>query len=407
MSLGDALNALTQPGNPGQTVRQPAAPRGWDPGVVYAPDGQAMTVTTPATAAVQGGEDDWRRMVADLGLDVPPGWRVRLVEAKYDPAAWHRDAEGEDAVTRPVFRYRFAVEPDLAAALQLDEGLVAEALRRRARKPTETATDRALLVAFADPQLGKVDQAGGSRETLHRIGERLDRLEDHLRDLKRAGRPVSSIYWLDAGDGVEGFNNVTGQKYSNDLTMTEQVRVYRRIVFESLDRLAGKVDRVVAAVCGSNHAQVRDGRDPVGPPVNDWGIEVYSQVQDAYSRNPDRYGHVQFAFPDRWHDTLSLDVAGTIVGLAHGHQARSVGKVVDWWRGQTFGRQPIASARILVTGHWHHLRMEQVGDGRLWVMAPSIDNGSAWWSAVAGDVSAPGMLVMSVDASGWDDLRIL
>jgi hypothetical protein len=31
---------------------------------------------------------------------------------RYDPAAWHRDEQGDDAVTRPVWRYRFIVEPD-------------------------------------------------------------------------------------------------------------------------------------------------------------------------------------------------------------------------------------------------------------------------------------------------------
>lgn len=415
MSLLDDLAALKAPGaNHGTTlpgtVRPETAPKGWEPGYRVEPGGAMLVTTTAQTANVQHDEHAWHRMVEDLGLTIPEGWRVRLVEAKYDPAAWTRDTPDQDkAVTRPVWRYRFAVEPDTRALLAGDlETLIRDAMRTRRKRPKETEdTERALIVVYADAQLGKVGSGGDSRALAARIADRFDRMEDHIRDLRKIGRGPTSAYWMDAGDGLENFDNVTNQAFTNDLTLTEQVRAYRRVVFEGLNRLARLFPDVTAAVCGSNHGQVRRGKDPVGPPINDWGIEVLSQVQDAFAANPDAYGHVKFAYPAEWRSSLALDVAGTRVGLAHGHHASNPNKVPEWWAKQAFGGEPVGDARILITGHWHHLRAQQLADGRLWVQAPTLDNASDWWAELSGDQSVPGMLVLSVTKDGWDDLRLL
>ncbi|MFF9901237.1 hypothetical protein [Streptomyces longispororuber] len=415
LTLTSDLQALLEPASHGQRQAAqvqrayPAAPRGWETGVRYEAGG-TMVVTAPPADQPPAGEADWRARVEEMGLAVPDGFRVRLVEAKHDPAAWHRDVQGEDAVTRAVWRCRYVIEPAQPAWMSLGDvdALVRDAMRRR-RKPraaVDTA-ERALVVVYADAQAGKVGRDGGTPELVARIAERFDRLDDHIRDLKTVGRAPSVAYWADAGDCVEGFENVASQAFTNDLTLTEMVRVHRRVTFEGLDRLAGKFGRVVAATCGSNHARVRRGKDAVGPPVDDWGIEVMSQIADAYARNQDAYGHVSFVMPERWRDTVSLDVAGRIVGLAHGHQYARPEKAGDWWRGQTFGRQPVADADILITGHFHHFRAQQVGDGRLWIQAPTLDNGSDWHTVRSGEVSASGLLVFSVGPDGWDDLRIL
>ncbi|MFJ4988746.1 hypothetical protein ACIP9H_33720 [Streptomyces sp. NPDC088732] len=415
MTLTTDLQELLEPtgglqAQPHQVQRpQASTPRGWETGVRYEPSG-TMVVTTPATEQPPNSEADWRERVEALGLAIPDGFRVRLVEARHDPAAWHRDAQGDDAVTRAVWRCRYVIEPATPAWMSADDvdALVRDAMRRR-RKP-RTAVDtaeRALVVVYADAQAGKVGRDGGTPELVARVAERFDRLDDHIRDLKAVGRGPSAAYWMDAGDCVENYENTAQQAYTNDLTMTEMIRVHRRITFEGLDRLAGRFDRVVAATCGSNHGRVRRGREAVGPPSDDWGLEVMSQVADAYARNADAYGHVSFVVPETWRETVSLDVAGTIVGLAHGHQYARPDKAGDWWRGQTFGRQPVADAAVLVTGHFHHFRAQQMGHGRLWIQAPTLDNGSDWYTVRSGEVSTSGLLVLSVGPDGWDDLRIL
>lgn len=414
VSLGGD-HPTTVPGSMRPTDRvhplESRAQKGWEPGYRIDQGTGGMIVTTTAQVAnVQHDEHAWHGMVEDLGLTIPEGWLVRLVEAKYDPVAWTRDSPDQKlATTRPVWRYRFAVEPDRYAIHAEDvDSLIRDAMKvKRKRKELAAPATRSLNVVYADPQAGKVAILGGTRELVSRFRDCMDMLDDHLRDLKKVGRAPDVAAWLDAGDSCEGFQNVTAQKYTNDLSMTQQIRVHRRLTFAGLDYLASKFPKVKAASCGSNHARVREGKDPVGPPDDDWGLEVLSQVQDAYSRNDAAYGHVDFAYPPAWKDTVCLPLGGLPVGLAHGHQFNKPEQVSTWWKGQTFGNQPVTDARVLVTGHFHHFAAKEVGDGRLWVQAPTIDNGSDWFTQRSGEASQPGILVFSTTEDGWDDLRIL
>lgn len=395
---------------PSSSGTVPTAPVGreWQPGVAFSADG-AMTVVTAPSATSPQDPSAWKAAVEELGLAVPEGWTVQLTEAKYDPAAWTRSAEGESAVTQAVWRLKFRVAPSSMAGYGAEDiaAMVRDAMRVKRTPRPPVAPSRGLVVAYSDPQTGKVDNRGGTPELVARIAEKFDRLQDHTRDLKALGRPVDSAFWMDAGDCIEGQQNVASQLATNDLTMTEMVRLHRRLTFDGLSRLARQFDRVTAAVCASNHAQHRINGKTVGPPSDDWGIETMQQVADAFNCNPAAYGHVKFVLPEKWQETVSVDVAGTVVGLSHGHQVRGPGRIVDWWRGQTFGEQPVASAKILLTGHFHHFRAEEVGSGKLWLQAPALDNGSSWYANRTGDDSRAGLLTFSVGPDGWSDLVIL
>jgi hypothetical protein len=430
------LNALIAPGGAhGTTIegtQRPtagsAAPKGWEPGVRYEAAGLGMLVTTTAqTVNVQQDEGAWRGMVEELGLSVPEGFVVRLVEAKYDPAAWHRDSEfvkdesgysetgwtKAPAVTRPVWRYRFAIEHATQQVHREDvDRIIAEVMRQRPKKKkgaSAPAAVSALNVVYADPQAGKVALLGGTEALAHRVADSFDLLTDHLRDLKKVGRLPTDAAWWDGGDCIENFNNVRAQERTNDLQLTQQVRAHRRFTFHGLDYLAGRFAAVNAYTAGSNHAQVRVGSDPAGPPSDDWGIDVLSSVQEGYSRNPEAYGHVRFGYPHEWRDSLCDLSGGLPIGLAHGHQFKNGSEkaVRDWWAGQTFGNQPVASARVLISGHFHHFAAKEMGDGKLWIQAPTLDNGSDWFTRISGEVSVPGLLVFTSTPDGWDDLRIL
>lgn len=407
-----------------------AAPKGWEPGVQFRSDG-GMTVTTPPTALnLQRDEGAWTAFVQDsMDLELPAGYVAILKEAKFDPAAWHRDTEfqqypdAEDrepgkkwtkapAVTRPVWRYRFAIELASEQVHREDvDRIIAEVMRRKRKRPTAPAAagPRALNVVYADPQAGKVAILGGTEALAARVAGCFDMLEDHIRDLRKVGRAPTSATWWDGGDCIEGFNNVRSQERTNDLQMTQQVRAHRRFTLHGLGFLADRFAEVDALTCGSNHAINRDGKDPVAGVDDDWGIEVLSQVQDAYALNPDAYGHVRFGYPHQYRDTLLAVSGGLPIGLAHGHQFKggTDKAVADWWKGQTFGNQPVADARVLITGHYHHFAAREMGDGRLWIQAPTLDNGSDWFTRIAGEVSVPGLLVFSSTPDGWDDLRIL
>ena len=99
------------------------------------------------------------------------------------------------------------------------------------------------------------------------------------------------------------------------------------------------------------------------------------------------------------------EAAGTIIGATHGHVFRK-GKGHDWWARQAHARHRIAAADILLTGHYHHLRIEQDGD-RLWMQAPTVDTGSPWYDQRHGGRSTPGTLTFWTSHGHASDISVI
>src|SRR5512139_1258953 len=177
--LADRLANLTPADTP--TRPRPVHPKGWEPGVRYEQSG--MLVTTPPSSALDGGEQEWRQQVEAMGLTVPDGYRVRLVEAKHDPAAWHRDTQGDDAVTRPVWRLRFAVEPDPGSVLEDTDlaAIIAEVRKTRRKAPPAREGGGSFVVVAGDLQVGKTGSGGGTEDLIKRVMGRFDRMEQRVR----------------------------------------------------------------------------------------------------------------------------------------------------------------------------------------------------------------------------------
>ena len=134
-----------------------------------------------------------------------------------------------------------------------------------------------------------------------------------------------------------------------------------------------------------------------------WAVEGAVAVADAL-KMAGGYEHVSFVFPGRDELTITLDVAGTAVGFAHGHQFGR--DPVKWWSGQAHGMQPIGSATMLVAAHLHHLRVEQSG-AKSFIQIPALDGGSVWWRHRTGQDAPPGMVTLLIGDGGWGDLAVL
>jgi predicted phosphodiesterase len=70
------------------------------------------------------------------------------------------------------------------------------------------------------------------------------------------------------------------------------------------------------------------------------------------------------------------------------------------------GQQEIGDASLLITGHYHHLRIEQSG-AKTHVQTPALDGGSQWFSNSTGQAAPAGMLTLTVGSGRWDDLKVL
>jgi hypothetical protein len=118
--------------------------------------------------------------------------------------------------------------------------------------------------------------------------------------------------------------------------------------------------------------------------------------------------NIRFLEPQPYEESLAIDVFDDgyhVLGIVHGHQASRPETVGDWWRKQTFGRQAVADASLLVHGHWHHLRVQELGSvdrgdklaSRFIVMAPTMDNGSNWFRMNSGEDSIPGLATLILE----------
>jgi predicted phosphodiesterase len=159
-------------------------------------------------------------------------------------------------------------------------------------------------------------------------------------------------------------------------------------------------DQLIIPVVPGNHDESH--RQLLTDPMDSWQIEIVQQVLDICAETDD-LAHVTGRFADRDNSTLTVDLSGTLVGFAHGHQMR--GGAEKWWQGQAMGRTPIGSAELLITGHFHHYKANQVGPN-LWIQIPAMDGGSAWFRDNKGLESPTGIVSLLV-GDGYDPRRDL
>lgn len=395
MTLADRLTAA--PAGVDAARPRGGAPKGYEPHVRY--EGNVpveVSVTLPAIPPdEQAYRDEIKRIV---GVDIPDDRVPELVSTRY----W-----GDPQNLNIYCRFDIRDRAGKSERLDLDE-IIRVVKKAKPPKPPKTTAEQGLVVALADMQVGKVGSRGGTEELVARLWEKLDALERHAKQVK-----AESVYILDVGDCIENFESTGSQLHTNDLSLPEQLRVARRIFTEFVVRMAKIHPRVVVAGIPSNHGRWRRGKDNLGKSGDDFGIETLVAVSDAFALNPDAFGHVSFVVPDPWQESMALDIHGTILALAHGHQVTNPDRVPQWWANQVHGGQPAADADILLTGHFHCLRVQptgrsaHTGRAKWWIQAPTLDNGSDWFRVKAGADSDPGLLTFTVDANGWDGLKVL
>jgi predicted phosphodiesterase len=417
VSLGDSLAAeyaKAGPSSASPTRGRQGAPKGFEPGIRY--DGGVPVEITTDLVSEAPTEDEWRHIVEGMGIVMPDGWRLVLVEARFDPAAWTREQPfvpgTEDttqrkmpATTRPAWRYRFRVEQVATALGTVADELLAAIDRWRPQKSAyanNPARD-AFTVVYADMQIGKWEPAaGGTDRTVARILALTDQALAEYRALAKRGTvgPVALVF---PGDGCEGYVSQGGRLIARtDLFPTEMVRVYRRLVAHAVMAFAKVAPAVAVIAVGGNHDQ--STRQVETAHHDSWDVDAAAAVCERLADQPEKFGHVTWHMPSQDSDVVTVDLAGTIVAVAHGHQFK--GGAQKWWAGQSHGMRPAGEATLLLSGHLHHLLVTQTG-ARTHVQAPALDNGSEWWARETGDSAPSGLLTLTVGRGGWDRLRVL
>lgn len=350
------------------------------------PDG-GYFVSTPRVA---GELPDAVDMFKDFDLD-PAVWEVVSVRK----SRWQRyDGEWLEAA-------RVNVKP--AGLVRGDDtdydALVKEISKYSPKSPQRGHGPLYAIYAIGDTQYGK-DAGGGTEATVQRVLTGIDEAVARHRELLKLGRPIGTVVLPQLGDCIEGSTSQKGMVLGrSDLGVTQQVRVGRRVLMAWVKAFAPLCEELIIPVVPGNHDEAH--RITMTDPIDSWQVEIAAAVQDACAENP-AFSHVKFMYPKPDNQTLALDLGGTTLGLAHGHQAKDMGK---WLHGQATGRTPVGSADVLMTGHFHHFRADQIGP-RLWIQVPAMDGGSAWFRDKSG-LESPTGIVSLVVGEGYDPRRDL
>ena len=361
------------------------APQGWNPAIEF--DGTEGTATTP-------------------GMEDKPDFDQFLLDAGFDPA--EIEIVGEPRTSRwqvaspwpaeprwlTSYRFRFrkiGKKTDLIL-------LYSQAYRKiKAKSLHVPNTGKAFVVLWSDLQVGKTASRGGTQELIERCLTAIERITAEAKRVK-----PEAIVLCDVGDIIENFGNAAdlAQLQSNDLSLMAQVDLATTLTWELLKRLSA-IAPVTYASIGSNHCQFRVNKQRVGMVTDDWGVHIGRTL--ARLSKETNLG-ARFLEPQPHDESLVVDVFGDQfhrLGLVHGHQANRPEGVVTFWQKQSFGQQPISSATILASGHFHHLRVQEVasnerGASRYWIQAATMDNGSDWYRLNSGQDSQPGVVCFTL-----------
>jgi hypothetical protein len=361
------------------------APQGWRPAVEF--DGTQGEATTGGYAA--GVTPDFQAFLLEFGY--------KDVEIIGTPKSSHWQSARAfplEPIWLTAYKFNWRLKSESSADLPL---LYSQALKR-IKKHTPVKSDKAFVVLWSDLQVGKVASRGGTPELIERCLSTIERL---TAEAKRNKPEV--IVLCDVGDIIENFGNAAdlAQLQSNDLSLMAQVDLATTLTWELLKRLSA-IAPVTYASVGSNHCQFRVNKQRVGMVTDDWGVHI-GRTLARLAKETDL--GARFLEPQPHDESLVIDVFGDgfhRLGLVHGHQANRPEGVVTWWQKQSFGQQPVSSATILASGHFHHLRVQEVasnerGASRYWIQASTLDNGSDWYRLTSGEDSTAGAVCFALE----------
>ena len=383
MSLSEKLEKLRMPGQSGSDRRESKTPEEWRARMDLDTVKGGFVIGTPRP---EGEITDATTVLEEFGLS-PEEWCVTSMRR----GKW-QTYHGE---------WLESVRINLApiGGVQTDS-LDIESLSDHIKKwkpgkgIKKSSGQGAFLIAAADQQIGKKANGSGSEQSVDRILRLTERAVHKFESYKKAGITPGTICLALLGDHVEGNVSQGGRLQglaASDLGLTEQTRVARRLLLAQIKALAPLVDRLIIPVINGNHDEVT--RQVAADPADGWNVEIASAVQDICAENPE-LAHVEFRYPSSGHQTLTVDIDGTMLGMFHGHQANQ-NNVMKYLANQAAGQTALGGADVWISGHFHNFRTMDIAD-RLWLQAPTTDPGSEWFRDRAGMESKPGLLTMII-----------
>ena len=255
----------------------------------------------------------------------------------------------------------------------------------------DTRTDHstaAFVIGAGDFQIGKGIPGG---ETSHFADDYLHSLIVAKHYWQQAGKP-QRVHIAFLGDMIEGYVSQGGNNaWRTQTPLTEQIRLTRMAMMQLVHMFDHCANVTITSIPGNHGEAVRFGKG-VTTYDDSFDVDCCRAIAEAYQLN-NQYPNLHFHFPSRDEMTTTVDVAGTQILHAHGHQWKT-GKQYEWWRGQEFHNG--TTSHILMAGHRHHLEISEQGQ-RTFIQCPSMEGESVWYRHRTGTTGNPGLVCYTIN----------
>ena len=352
-------------------------PKGWEPGIDTA---RKEITSRPMSKAMNPADHRWDKYLEDLGFNPE---EFEIIEP-FEIRSWDSNtADGKDT-----FYYYKAkiISKNQINDKDFDFKALLKEIKSSKPKPQVIDGESSFIVCLSDWQMGKRD-GDGTEGIVKRVEQMIPDVTARIKQLRKDGVDLSNLYVFGLGDIVEGCEgHYDMQTFSVEYDLRRQKMIARRLLVKALKTWAPLFNNVVVACVPGNHGENRNQKGKSFTTFGDnFDVSIFDEAAEIFKEN-DIYKHIKFVIPenDLW---LTLDVSGTIIGLAHGHQFRTGGryshqKAVNWLSGQAFGMTEMGDADILISGHFHHLFVINEGKRTL-MQCPSVDGGSDWFENIS------------------------
>ena len=352
----------------------------------------------PAGERVRRAEFDLTSGTIEVPEDAPEGDALAFLEkAGQDASQWEvsgfkRSEWGDPDAPFVSTRFTYKRREGAGERVDIDDLLaVIDKHEPAGVERTEAYALDALVTLIGDMQIGQGvdDPFEAIRNTL----EAIDQAVAVAADL--GGAEQILVAWL--GDHVEGFVSQGGANvWRTKLTLSEQIRATRRVMYYAVEQLAPWADELIMAAVPGNHGDAqRIGGKGVTTYTDNHDVEALNAVAEAISLSGNAdFDHVHFLVPERDEISLAVEVGGIVWGLVHGDKWRN-GKQFDWWEQQTFHGGPVAGADVLCCGHWHTFIAMEEGR-KTFIQVPTLGTDGMWWAHQHGARPNPGIVLVPV-----------
>ena len=380
-------------------------PKGWEPGIDTSKN---IIVSKPLPKAIKPEDHKWDIYLAELGFDPK---EFEIIEP-FEVRTWTANMGAGE--TEQFYYYKAKIiSKNPTSSKDFDYKNLLKEIKAYKGQPQKITGNSSFVVCLSDWQMGKRD-GDGTQGIVKRIEQMIPDVTARIKDLKKNGVDLANLYVFGLGDIVEGCDGFYPmQEFSVEYDLRRQKMIARRLLIKAIKTWAPLFKNTVVACVPGNHGENRKNGKAFTSFGDNFDVSLFDEAQEILSENP-AFKKIKFIIPenDLW---ITLDVSGTIIGLAHGHQFRTGGryshqKAVAWLSGQAFGMTDVGDSDILISGHFHHLFVVNEGKRTL-MQCPSVDGGSEWFENMTGKTSYSGTLTFSITPGKtqlpWDNLRVI